>query len=91
MTDFLQQGISSSDQPLSHFIRLAVQSMVQQAIEQEVTDVLGRDRYERQSASNGHRNGYKPGRIRSAECIHRGLPHHPLIDLGVSTLAMRAG
>lgn len=67
MTDFLQQGISSSDQPLSHFIRLAVQSMVQQAIEQEVTDVLGRDRYERQSASNGHRNGYKPGRIRSAE------------------------
>ena len=35
-----------------------------------MTDVLGRDRYERQSASNGHRNGYKPGRIRSAEAMH---------------------
>jgi len=64
---FLQQGITRSEQPLSQFIRLAVQSMVQQAIEQEVTDYLGRDRYERQRAVNGYRNGYKPGRIRSAE------------------------
>ena len=38
MTEFLQQGIPSSEQPLSQFIRLAVQNMVQQAIEQEVTD-----------------------------------------------------
>ena len=27
----------------------------------------------------------------SKECIHRVLPHHPQIDLSVSTLAMRAG
>ncbi len=67
MRDFLQEGIASSEQPLSQFIRLAVQSMVQQAIEQEVTDYLGRDRYERQPEVNGYRNGYKPGRIRSAE------------------------
>lgn len=67
MRDFLQQGIHSSEQPLSQFIRLAVQNMVQQAIEQEVTDFLGRDRYERQPEGNGYRNGYKPGRIRSAE------------------------
>ena len=32
---------------MSQFIRLAVQNMVQQAIEQEVTDYLGRKRYER--------------------------------------------
>lgn len=63
----MQQGIGSSEQPLSQFIRLAVQNVVQQAIEQEVTDYLGRDRYERQAAANGYRNGYKPGRIRSAE------------------------
>jgi transposase-like protein len=67
MEAFLQQGIHSSEQPLSQFIRLAVQNMVQQAIEQEVTDYLGRDRYERQAEVNGYRNGYKPGRIRSAE------------------------
>jgi transposase-like protein len=67
MEAFLQQGIHSSEQPLSQFIRLAVQNMVQQAIEQEMTDFLGRDRYERQPEANGYRNGYKPGRIRSAE------------------------
>jgi transposase-like protein len=32
-----------------------------------MTDFLGRDRYERQPEANGYRNGYKPGRIRSAE------------------------
>jgi transposase-like protein len=53
MSDFLQQGIHSSEQPLSQFIRLAVQNMVQQAIEQEMTDFLGRDRYERQPEANG--------------------------------------
>jgi len=64
---FLAEGIRDSEQPLSRFMRLAVQKVVQQAIEQEVTDVLGRERYERQGEVNGYRNGYKPGRVRSAE------------------------
>jgi transposase-like protein len=67
MNAFLQTGIASSDQPLSQFIRLAVQGMVQQALEQEVTDHLGRERYERLAEGNGYRNGYKPGHLRSAE------------------------
>ena len=67
MNTFLKQGIYSSEQPLSQFIRLAVQKMVQEAVEQEVTDFLGRERYERQAEPVGYRNGYKPGRIRSAE------------------------
>ena len=67
MNEFLQGGISSSEEPLSQFIRLAVQGMVQEALEQEVTDYLGRERYERQPEVKGYRNGYKPGRIRSAE------------------------
>jgi transposase-like protein len=67
MAGFLQNGIQSSEQPLSEFIRLAVQNMVQQVIEQEVSDYLGRERYERQAEPSGYRNGYKPGRIRSAE------------------------
>jgi transposase-like protein len=67
MSAFLQEGIASSEQPLSQFMRLAVQGMVQQALEQEVTDYLGRERYERQAEASGYRNGYKPGRIRSAE------------------------
>jgi putative transposase len=67
MSAFLQEGISSSAKPLSEFIRLAVQGMVQEALEQEVTDYLGRERYERQPEVQGYRNGYKPGHIRSAE------------------------
>lgn len=67
MEAFLQAGITSSAEPLSEFIRLAVQGMVQQALEQEVTDYLGRERYERQPETQGYRNGYKPGHIRSAE------------------------
>jgi transposase-like protein len=67
MESFLAEGIQSSEQPLSQFIRLAVQKVVQEAIEQEVTDYLGRERYERQVETEGYRNGYKPGRIRSAE------------------------
>lgn len=67
MSSFLQEGIQSSEQPVSQFIRLAVQKMVQEAVEQEVSDFLGRERYERQEEPVGYRNGYKPGRIRSAE------------------------
>ena len=53
MDTFLEEGIQSSEQPLSQFIRLAVQKMVQEAIEQEVTDYLGRERYERQAEARG--------------------------------------
>lgn len=67
MNAFLREGMSSSEQPMSQFIRLAVQGMVQQVLEQEVTDYLGRERYERQAEVTGYRNGYKPGRLRSAE------------------------
>ena len=67
MKTFLQEGIQSSKEPLSQFIRLSVQNMIQQAIEQEMTDFLGRDRYERPAEPVGYGNGYKPGRIRSAE------------------------
>lgn len=63
----LNNGLAESEQPLSTFIKLAIQKVVQQAIEQEVTDFLGRERYERQPEVKGYRNGYKPGRIRSAE------------------------
>ena len=45
-----------------------MQLVVQEALEQEVTDYLGRERYERRNEEQqGWRNGYEPGRIRSAE------------------------
>jgi transposase-like protein len=58
----------TSETPISQFLRRAVQRVVQELLEQEVADYLGRERYERrEDAQPGYRNGYEPGRIRSAE------------------------
>ncbi len=64
---YLQGGYEQSEQPVSEFVRLAVRLIAQEALEQEVTDFLGRERYERREEPVGYRNGYKPGRMRSAE------------------------
>lgn len=65
---FLSQGIEDSEQPVTALLKLAAQRVIQEAMEQEVTDYLGRDRYmRRQAEQQGLRNGYEPGRIRSAE------------------------
>jgi putative transposase len=64
---YLHGGYQQSDQPASEFLKLAAQMVAQEALEQEVTDFLGRERYERQEERVGYRNGYKPGRMRSAE------------------------
>jgi len=64
---YLQGGYQHSEQPASEFLKLAAQMVAQEALEQEVTDFLGRERYERQEETVGYRNGYKPGRMRSAE------------------------
>jgi transposase-like protein len=54
--------------PVSAFLRLAVQRVVQEMLEQEVSDYLGRERYERRDdGQQGYRNGYEPGRMRTAE------------------------
>ena len=68
MQQFLNSGIQTSEQPTSQLVRLAAQLIVQEALEQEVSDFLGRERYERrQENQSGYRNGYEPGHIRSAE------------------------
>jgi putative transposase len=50
---------------LEPFVRLKVQELIQQLLEQEVTDFLGRPRYERREGEQiGYRNGYgKPRRL----------------------------
>jgi transposase-like protein len=66
--EFLQGGLYDNQQPVSELVKLGAQLIVQKALEQEVRDQLERDRYERrQEGQEGLRNGYEPGRIRSAE------------------------
>src|SRR6266540_7194305 len=47
--------------------QLGVRYVVQQGLEQEQTDHLGRGRYERGAGGRGRRNGYEDATLRTAE------------------------
>lgn len=49
------------------FLRLAVQRLVQELLEAERTDSLGREPYERKSGTRSWRNGYEPKTLRTSE------------------------
>jgi len=52
----------------SELVRAAARLIVEEALEEEVTDALGRDFYEHGAKSgSGYRNGYRLGRLKSAE------------------------
>jgi transposase-like protein len=47
---------------LEELVRRGAQEMLRRALEEEVAAFLGRDRYEREGAGRGYRNGYAPER-----------------------------
>ena len=52
----------------SDLVRLALRLIVEEALEGEVSDAVGRERYARaEGPAAGYRNGYRPGKIRTAE------------------------
>ena len=52
----------------SDLVRLALRLIVEEALEGEVSDVLGRERYERgEGEKAGYRNGYRTGKVKTAE------------------------
>ena len=65
-TDVLAKG-TGSDDPLSELIRLAVQGMIEEALEGAVRDLLGRDYYRHGTGTTGYRNGYRRGRVKTSE------------------------
>lgn len=62
----LAEGLPQENS-LSWLIEKSVQRILQEAIEQEVSDYLGRDRYSRKEDSQGHRNGYEEKTVKTAE------------------------
>ncbi|WP_369693132.1 transposase [Acetomicrobium mobile] len=61
---------------LSELIKKAAAIVLQEMLEAEVTDFLGRGHYERQTEGkeSGYRNGYEPCKIKSAEgniCVYK--------------------
>ena len=52
----------------SDLVRLALRLIVEEALDAEATEALGRERYERaEGAGGGYRNGYRRGKMRTAE------------------------
>jgi len=81
LEELLTQGVTDSD-ARAELIKLAVRKIVEEALEAEVAEAVGRDYYENGAASGaGYRNGYRRGRLRTAEGP---------IDYGVPQVADRA-
>src|ERR1700741_1513768 len=52
----------------SDLVRLALRLIVEEALEGEGSDALGRERYERgEGGEGGYRHGYRPGKVKTAE------------------------
>lgn len=66
IADRLEEGNWDPDR-LSEFGRLGAQLILQRAVEEEVTEFLGRHRYERTSSARGSRNGVRRRRVHTAE------------------------
>jgi transposase-like protein len=66
----MAQGLDVEEDVTTMVLRLGIERVVQEMVEQEVTDYLERDHYQRrrpEQEHRGYRNGYEPGRIRTAE------------------------
>ena len=58
-------GVGAEQDPVETIGRLGARLILQQALEDEVTEFLGRARYERAEETVSHRNGYEPRRVRT--------------------------
>jgi len=70
LDELLSQGLKREGDVTSSIVRLGIERLVQELLEQEVTDYLEREHYQRrrpEQEHRGYRNGYEPGRIRTAE------------------------
>ena len=73
ITQWLQGQRESSDgqELVSALVRLSTERVLQEALEHEQAEALGRDRYERREAAGGYRNGYEAGTVKTAEGVLR--------------------
>jgi putative transposase len=75
LSELLSQGVAGGD-ARSELIKLAVRKIVEEALEAEVAEAVGRGYYESGAVPGaGYRNGYRRGRLRTAEgAIEYGMP-----------------
>jgi putative transposase len=63
--DEVLAGIGEDRDPVETIGRLGARLILQQALEDEVTEFLGRARYERAEETVSHRNGYEPRTVKT--------------------------
>lgn len=63
--DEVLAGVGGEEDPIETVGRLGARLILQQALEDEVTEFLGRRRYERTGETVSHRNGHEPKTIRT--------------------------
>ena len=72
INDLLNNGLEGEEDIMTHLFRLGAERLIQEILEQEVTDYLGREHYQRREPGQehrGYRNGYEPGHIDTAEGV----------------------
>jgi putative transposase len=63
----LFDGQRPAEADRGELVKLAARLIVEEALEEEVEDVIGRGYYAHGDGSDGHRNGYRRGKLDSAE------------------------
>jgi transposase-like protein len=66
-----QTEANNGEELLSTLVQLATERVLQEALEREQAEVLGRGRYERHPVAHGYRNGYEDGTLKTAEGVLR--------------------
>jgi len=68
ISELLEKGSVETEDFLSMLLRKSVKKIIQETLEQEISEYLGRDYFERNpEAKTGYRNGYEPKTIKTAE------------------------
>ncbi|MGI9146441.1 MAG: IS256 family transposase [Chloroflexota bacterium] len=67
IAELLTSGLGEAGEHLAELGRLGARLVLQRAVEEEVTVLLGRTRYERTPTASGSRNGTRPKPIQTAE------------------------
>jgi putative transposase len=63
--DEVLAGVGGEEDPIETVGRLGARLILQQALEDEVTEFLGRRRYERAGETVAHRNGYEERTVKT--------------------------
>jgi transposase-like protein len=66
-----QREAQRGEELLSALVRLSTERVLQEALEEEQAQTLGRGRYERRNGEVGYRNGYEAGTVKTAEGVLR--------------------